>query len=578
MSADVKNVLVRDDRLNCTDRLSYAVMQGAQSVNPAVFQAVSASTSSHVYNINVPSEQTIIDRRVLWRSTVILKIDGTAPAGQFLINYGLTDALAPFPLHQLVNVLQATINNNSTSINLRDVLPSLIRFTDRRELARYNGTTPTAFDTYYQYPDGVGAMNNSLGAWGNVADNDLVPRGAWSLDYVGTNADGSTPAALPVSTGAAQTVYVKFTVAEPLMISPLIFANPQSNSQGMYGVQNMTFQMSIGDASRVWRTASSFAKTVAIQSFSNSQLLFTFLSPNPALLLSARNVVPYQEFPRYITSFNNISLASQAVNTFRSSTLQLNVIPDKLIMFVRERMGALTSADADCFLSLSGDNPLNISFNNVSGILSSATIYDLYRMSIEAGSNQNFYEFAGFANMNNILTGTGRKIPTSGSMVVLEFGKDIPLQEAYYAPGSLGSFSLQVNLNCVNQSSATITDLELVLITMNSGAFVLERGSASVFTGLLTKSDVLSVAQQEPYYASDVRRMVGGGFFDSLKSIIGKILPVLAPLAKDFLSKQGPIGNVASKVIGALGYGSSGGGSSGGGVSGGRNKLMERMM
>jgi len=572
MSADVKNVLVRDDRLNCTDRLSYAVFQGAQSVNPAVFQAVSASNSSHVYNINVPSETTIIDRRILFKSTVILKIDGTAPAGQFLINYGLTDSLAPFPLHQLINVLQATINNNSTSINMRDVITPLLRFTDRRELSRYNGMTPSAYDTYYSYADGVGALNNPLGAWGNVSDNDLVPRGGWVLDYVGTNADGVTVAPLPISTGAAQTVYVKFTVAEPLMISPLIFANPQSNSQGMYGVQNMTFQMSIGDTTRVWRTASSFAKTVAIQSFSDSQLLMTFLSPNPALLLSARNVVPYQEFPRYLTSFNT-ALASGAVSTFRSSTLQLNVIPDKLIMFVRKTIGSQTVADSDSFLALSGANPLNISFNNVSGILSSATIYDLYRMAIEAGSNQNFYEFAGFASMNNTLTGSGRKTPTSGSMIVLEFGKDIPLQETYYSPGSLGAFQLQVNLNCVNQSAASIASQELVIITMNSGAFVLERGSASVFTGLLTKSDVLSVAQQEPYYQSDVRRMVGGGFFDSLKSIVGKILPVLAPLAKDFLNKQGAVGQVASKVIGALGYGSSGGG-----VSGGRSKLMERMM
>lgn len=511
-----------------------------------------------------------MDRRVLWKSTVILKIDGTAPAGQWLVNYGLTDSLAPFPLHQLVNVLQATINNNSSSINLRDVLPSLIRFTDRRELARYNGTAPTQYDTYYSYADGVGAMNNALGAWGNVSDNDLTPRGAWVLDAIGSNTDAT--GAVVISTGAAQTVYVKFTVAEPLMISPLIFANPQSNSQGMYGIQNMTFQMSIGDASRVWRTASSFAKTVTIQSFSDSQLLFNFLSPNPALLLAARNVVAYQEFPRYITSFN-AALASQASFTFRSSTLTLNVIPDKLIMFVRKPIGSQGSSDSDSFLALTGQNPISISFNNVSGILSSASQYDLYRMSIEAGSNQNFYEFSGFANMNNPATGQGRKVPTTGSMLVLEFGKDIPLQESYYSPGSLGSFSLQVNLNCINQSASSLAAQELVIITMNSGAYVLERGSASVFTGLLTKSDCLEVAQQEPYYGSDVRRMVGGGWFDNLKSIIGKVLPVLAPIAKQFLSRQGPMGDVASKVIGALGYGASGGG-----VSGGKKKLMERMM
>ena len=39
MSADIKKVLVLDDRLNCTDQITYAVMQGAQSMNPAPFSS-----------------------------------------------------------------------------------------------------------------------------------------------------------------------------------------------------------------------------------------------------------------------------------------------------------------------------------------------------------------------------------------------------------------------------------------------------------------------------------------------------------------------------------------------------------
>ena len=291
MSADIKKVLVKDDRLNCTDQITYAVMKGGQSMNPSAFQAVSASNSSHVYNITCPSEVTLVDRRVLWTSTVILKIDGTAPAGQFLINYGLTDALAPFPLHQLVNVMNSVINNNSVSLNVRDILPALLRFNDRRELSRYNGYAPIAFDSYQSYADGVGALNNSLGAWQNTSDNDMSMRGSWVLDGYGSDVNASN-STLPVSTGVAQTVYVKFTVAEPLLISPFISCMPQSNNQAFYGIQNMTFTMSMGDASRVWRTASSFAKTVTVQSFSNSQLLFNFLTPHPSDLLPSRNVVP----------------------------------------------------------------------------------------------------------------------------------------------------------------------------------------------------------------------------------------------------------------------------------------------
>lgn len=296
MSADIKKVLVLDDRLNCTDQITYAVMQGAQSMNPAPFQAVSQTVSSHTYNIQVPSETTIIDRRVLWTSTVRLAIAGTAvPVGQYNVNYGITDALAPFPLHQLVSVMTAQINNNSVSLNVRDVLAPLLRFHDRRELSRYNGTTPTAVDIYQKYSDAVGANNNPLGAFQNATDNDLVSRGSWVLSYITDVDDTFNPAnngVQTVGTGANKTTWVEFTVAEPLLISPFLWADPKANSQGIFGVQNMNFQFSMGDATRVWRTASSWAKSVSVISYNNSQLLFNFLSPHPSQLLASRNVVP----------------------------------------------------------------------------------------------------------------------------------------------------------------------------------------------------------------------------------------------------------------------------------------------
>jgi hypothetical protein len=270
--------------------------------------------------------------------------------------------------------------------------------------------------------------------------------------------------------------------------------------------------------------------------------------------------VPYAEFPRYLTSTaaNVATGTSSSAISFKSSTIQLNVIPDKLIIFVR-KAGTIVNSDTDSFLTLSNSNPVSISFNNVSGILSSASIQDLYRYSVENGSNQSFLEFTGFANLANQATGQGSSKPTSGSLLVLEFGKDIPLQEQYYAAGSLGSFSLQVSLSCFNQGAATLVATELVIITMNTGVMALERGSASVYTGLLTKKDVLEVVTQTPYFRSDAVRLVGGGFMDSLKSVIGKVLPYVMPMARKYLRESGDLGAKADKVISALGMGKSGG-------------------
>jgi hypothetical protein len=161
MSTDFKKVLVKDSRIgNLTDSIAYGVFKGGQQCTSAQFNAISASTSSHVYNIQVPSETTIIDRRVMWKSTVTLRIQGVPANGEQLINYGLTDALSAFPLHQLCTVISSTINNNTVSVNMRDVLPALMRMHDSKELASYNGTTPTMYDTYLSYADAAEANNN----------------------------------------------------------------------------------------------------------------------------------------------------------------------------------------------------------------------------------------------------------------------------------------------------------------------------------------------------------------------------------------------------------------------------------
>jgi hypothetical protein len=54
MSQDFQKVLIKDDRLCVTDKLEYAVEKGGQNMTPQVYNAISASTSSHTYNLQVP--------------------------------------------------------------------------------------------------------------------------------------------------------------------------------------------------------------------------------------------------------------------------------------------------------------------------------------------------------------------------------------------------------------------------------------------------------------------------------------------------------------------------------------------
>ena len=69
-SSDFSKVLIRDERLDCHDSIPFAVYRSGTNVTVSTFNAISQSPSSIVFNVQVPSETTVLDRRVIWESTV----------------------------------------------------------------------------------------------------------------------------------------------------------------------------------------------------------------------------------------------------------------------------------------------------------------------------------------------------------------------------------------------------------------------------------------------------------------------------------------------------------------------------
>ena len=96
---------------------------------------------------------------------------------------------------------------------------------------------------------------------------------------------------------------------------------------------------------------------------------------------------------------------------------------------------------------------------------------------------------------------------------------------------------------------------ELVIMVMNSGVFAHEHGTSSTFLGLLTKQDVLDSLQQQPYSNNEVRRMVGGGFLDNIRSGLGwtqSKLPAVRGVLEHVPHQYAQTG---ANVLKALGYG-----------------------
>nr|AMF83738.1 putative major capsid protein [Dishui Lake virophage] len=397
-------------------------------------------------------------------------------------------------------------------------------------------------------------------------DQDFQPRGAFVLDSI----TGNEPKGSIASN--TRNVILTFTTTEPLMLSPFIWCDPKSNNQGMYGVQTLNFVFNLGLPNRIVRLANKDlfdggVATISLpnQAINNAQLLMEFYTRQPSDLVSSRNVVPFAEYPRYLTPMTSLGalaaynpqtplvIPSVSVN-FQS--IQLNSVPDKLIICCRKVLAQQDAFDSDSFLPITN---ISINFNNKAGLLSSARQYDLWRMSVESGSNQTWAEFTGFANIgNNVPLSNGpssgaKRVPTCGSVLCLEMGRHVELDDVY-APGSIGAFQLQFQTTFQNNTLEAIDDqnnqYEIVLITMNSGVFTIERGTSQTYTAILSRADVLSVSSQPSHSKSSVARLVGGSWEDSFKSLCSSIAPYAgkAEKVKDLI----------------MGEGASGGGQSGG--------------
>jgi len=312
MADTIRKVKVVDDIIATESEVQYGVLVGGQNITAQHFKAISATPNSMVFNIVVPSLETILDRHLMIATTFVLKINykdsagnTTLPAGRPLINYGVTDALANFPLNRLISTIQCSINNNTISLQQSDVFDILTRLYDPETLAKYDSKTPTTCDYLSDYSDGVEALKyiidwNQLRGNGqaflnpyevgapaaapdaeeklgtreqafishnhNVLGFDSMrpagsshthrTRGSFMIDKIYTSADnGLTANGIPTDT--SNEVYVQITVKEPLFLSPfLVGADCEGHHPGIYGINNMNLTINfLNSANRAWRSA-----------------------------------------------------------------------------------------------------------------------------------------------------------------------------------------------------------------------------------------------------------------------------------------------------------------------------------
>jgi hypothetical protein len=562
-------VCVRDPRTVLTNKREYAVLKSGSQTTWKQYTTTSISNSSISFSCPPPSSEIIVDRKQYVYFTARASYTGIPPNGMTLLNPG-RDAPRAFPFLSSTDTLSVTINNQSVSINIADILHALLRYNTDAKLTNLDySMAPSMLDTCQEYADLFGSIKSPLG---NYADSNLesvAPRGAFPGYYIVAN---------PVSNGTTPvTAIVDIASCEPVLLSPFYWG--KANASGLYGVTTIDFNWNfVGNmGNRLWShddiggtnliTSSSVVMggmsggPTSFGSDTNGVqpiMYFNYITPYDSQQLSTSIplVYPYFDVVRYPTDFGSAVEPGSLPITISSNNIQLNSIPRRLYVFVRETNNNLYSnpSHTDTFFQI---NNISIQHMNKNGLLASASMNQLYTMSLKNHCNMSYTEWSGgqvYAPSSFV-----NSYGTIGSVVCIEFATDIGL-DPLDAPGKNVQNMLQVTVTCTNVSNHTISPT-LYMVTVLEGTFTILDRRSFTNIGVITSQDILD-CQQSPFVNyKDVEMVNGGDFFSGLKSFFSGVNNLLKD-SKVISTVSGliphPISQGISAVSRNLGYGDGG--------------------
>jgi hypothetical protein len=199
-------VLVRDPITQVESKRDFAILKGGNQVTWKKFSTTNISSSTITWSCPPPSGNVFVDRKQYTLIPVRLTFTAIAGTSGNVLQPG-RDAPRAFPVNGSLETLQSSINGQSFSIFISDIIHALSHYnTDIKLHNRDYSMTPTYYDQSQDYSSlGSGNARNPLGTYSNGIDHSVQQRGAFPFTIV---ANGTTSA------------IVDMVIAEPLFMSP----------------------------------------------------------------------------------------------------------------------------------------------------------------------------------------------------------------------------------------------------------------------------------------------------------------------------------------------------------------------
>jgi hypothetical protein len=367
-------------------------------------------------------------------------------------------------------------------------------------------------DGYQEYSDGA--------LYGSAKD-PLQPSGAIEID------SGRSMVPDPSRTNDGQNLH--YIVTEPLFISPLEQGIGRE-AEGFVHVDSLNLTMRFRpDWARFMSLKSTSAATnLQVSFYKAPEMHLNYLSVDREMKLPAIQTLPYAKHLSYVQSGQQ-PVAAGATQTVVLDAVRLSSIPKTLFLFGAHDRSTRDEKTSDAFLAI---DRVDVTFENRSGLLGTATPEDLYQISVSNGCNLTWQQFTRHR----------------GSVVALQFGKDLGLDDGL-APGVRGNYSIQVTVTFRNPG-ANAFSFEAWQSYQMIGTVELAKGSGRATIGNLMAAEVIQSHQHDmTYYDVYPSMLYGGSFWSSLKHIVSGAVKGVGKAAKFVGTSVLPIAEQVAGVV-----------------------------
>jgi hypothetical protein len=563
------------------DDREFQILKSGQTSTFQQYPTSNYGPSSITWQLTPPNASTILDRRLLIGVPFTVTVTGSTTDGSSLLQPGMF-SVRSHPLMSVVSTTSLTLNSYTASLQSQQVIHLMEHFKSTDEYKRVFGSLfGSAEDTTQNYSDLPMASNNPLGSYGDGAVSGVLPRGAYPSFWLGS--DNGT------------TAIFTFIAWDYAMIPPCLWE--QMEQPGFTLLNTCTLSLTLNqNLARMFASSAASSATItglsvvigfgggapqppaSLWSLTSPTVFANWITPRLDQRIPDRISYPLYSLIPYIQTAGAASPygTSQQIS---SQVIQFSSVPYKIYICLRPSnqyiYSTLTNTlqTPDVYAAITA---INITFNNVSGLLSQAHPIQLWQLSAKNGSDQTLTDFGGIATQLSSSIGDGFKFGTQGSILAINVAEDLGLA-SNLAPGSSGSFNFQTQVTYVNTNVTNSSIVyELVIIPIYDGVLQLSRDSGNSQIGILSPSDVLSAPMSDMSY-NEMQRLYGGNFFDDIGRGIKKVANFIKDnkLISEGLGLASDIGvpgtGIASKVAKIVGLGE------GAGVYAGR-QLTQREM